>query len=434
MHIIDQYALLNLVNLEALEMNDVSMDIHMYTKLLFLANLPYTTSISFKWKNEGDVVDILVWAWNLQTFTSSFNSVKSIDLSGNKLSRDVSIYTMVFQQAKYIKLRDCQIIDAMPQTPLLTRRNYAENLDLGNNYLTQLPATATRNLQNLIALVLDHNIISMLSGTFLYNLISLQNFIISHNKISHIEHGFFSYSKLKDLDISYNEIFHLGNDILSLQHLNLLDYLDICGNPIDCSCGVWDTFRIWTLSPENLEVVSQGYVPTYTLDIDLYFGGCVACQSPYRLRGMSLLWYVAHPSCEVTVLATLVAFSSSLCFLFLLLGTICYSKWLEHVVVRKVNQLFRVQSLYLEELKEGKQKEVSVFVVFDFNNNEIADWIDYRLGRLVASINPEILLTIHGKDTSSGLATSKQAIHNIIKCRKTILFLSYDFCLEKNCR
>ena len=437
LHFVDPSALLTLVNLKILSFNDIQLDAEIsYNPLLFLYNLSNLTSISFRWKDVEGVVSSAVFQWSIATNSTSIKSISKLDLSGNKITLHLNITTFVFQQTSSMILRSCQILDSMMTLPMLPAGNILEILDLGDNEMSELPTEALKNQKNLVSLALDYNRISMLSGDFLLHLTSLRKLVISHNKISHIQPGFFSGSKLEYLDLSYNKIARLNDEVLTLNVLKALFYIDIRKNEFDCSCGVWDTYRIWLMTPQSQEATIPGLISKCTLDIDLFYDGCVDCQSPYKLRGLSLLWYITHPSCKISAMSSYTAFFSAFFLVFLVFGTLGYSKWVKRVVFRKVNQQFRVRSLQPKannRSNDPKQLQ-NVFIVFDLQNSEVADWVDHRLCQAMSDGNHPISLIIHGKHNSCGVAPSQQALRNIMNCQKTVLLLSYDFCLERTCR
>ena len=438
LHEIDPYALSGMTQLQTLSMYDVLLNpMTPVSFISFLYNLPNATHISLRWKAEKSMVSAAFYTWYIlhAQEPAYFDSISVLDLSGNALYYDLSVITFLCQQVAEIKARDSQLYDAMLSQPLLPPNNNLTLLDLGSNHLVSLPKRqAIENLNNLLFLHIDHNRIFELSGAFLFNLTSLEKLDLSHNKISYIQARFFSGSKLKYLDLSYNEIARLGNHIFSFEVLSNLEQFDVRGNEIDCSCGVWNVFRSWLALPGAQHVTIQGFVPKCSLDLDLFYGGCVACHSPFDLKDTSLLWYIAHPSCEVSVLSMYTAVFSSFSLLFLLFGTLGYSKWIERIVFRKVNQQFRVRSLQNQSAVLPNTAQNNVFVVFDYESNEVGDWVDHRLCRAMDEGVPRIPLKIHGKDVSCGAAPSQQLIRNIINCRKTIVFLSYDFCIKKTCR
>ena len=440
LHEIDPYALSGMTQLQTLSMHDVLLNpvklCMGQISLTFLYYLPNATHITLKWKDGGIAVSLafILWFEVYAQESAYFDSISVLDLSGNKLVGDLSVITFFCQQVAEIIVRDSQLYDAMLSQPLLPPNNKLTLLDLGSNHLLLLPMRqAIENLNNLQFLVLDHNKIFELSGNILFNLTSLEKLDLSHNKISYIQARFFSRSKLKYLDLSYNEIARLGNDVFSLEVLSNLEQFDVRGNEIDCSCGVWNVFRSWLALPEAQHVTIQGFVPKCSSDLDLFYGGCVACHSPFDLKDTSLLWYIAHPSCEVSVLSMYTAVFSSFSLLFLLFGTLGYSKWIERIVFRKVNQQFRVRSLQNQPAVLPNTAQNNVFVVFDYESNEVGDWVDHRLCRAMEEGVPRIPLKVHGKDVSCGAAPSQQLIRNIINCRKTIVFLSYDFFSKKTC-
>ena len=93
-----------------------------------------------------------------------------------------------------------------------------------------------------------------------------------------------------------------------------------------------------------------------------------------------MLWYIAHPFCEVSVLSAYTASLSAFTFLVCLFGLLVLSKWIKRVAYRKTGQQFRVQLIHCEpEFLSDESHSVSVFVVYDFDNNEVGDWVDHHL-------------------------------------------------------
>uniref|UniRef100_A0A1I7YZ89 Leucine-rich repeat-containing protein let-4 n=1 Tax=Steinernema glaseri TaxID=37863 RepID=A0A1I7YZ89_9BILA len=134
-------------------------------------------------------------------------------------------------------------------------KNSLQSLVLDNNALTEVPAEAIRNLDNLIALHLKNNQITKLDKLQIVNMTSLSLLTLSDNQIASIEKNFVlnspkityvylnnnnigslelgtlaQFSEVQTLDLSYNHLAEVTTDMFrSLEHLQ---HLNLEGNSI----------------------------------------------------------------------------------------------------------------------------------------------------------------------------------------------------------
>ena len=429
LHKVATDAFSSLSKLQSLFMVNNDLDEDDDSDLSFLTKIPKTANISFKWWTGWNHAFRSLGYWRPEV-QGWFDSVVSLDLSENKVPFDIKVFQSLksFQSKSKLILRNCDIVNSMLSSSFASlSESSLTYVDLGNNKLDQLPANNFVFLKKLKTLKLDHNAISVLEGNFLSQFEHLVEFIVSHNRISYIEPNFFDHTSVKYLDLGFNNIARLGKDILSLVVLNNLEYLDIRGNDLDCTCGVWDTFSFWTTSNEHNHVNLPGYVPKCTTQFDTFFGGCVACQFPVKLKGQSLLSFNSNSHCQTTK-RLVYALTFSFSFLFLMLfGTLGYSNWFKRYAFRKITEKFRVLSLN-RRTHFKFSCNASVFVIYDRANNEVGDWVDNRLSRAMKNGRPSITLKIVGKDDSCGVAPSQQMLQRIMMCRKTVLILTKSFC------
>ena len=434
---IDSNALFALDSLKRFSIHYVALNDRVDV-LNFLTRISDERNITLKWKQKwaGVFNILLLWEPEVQ---GHFGAIDYLDLSGNFVPPKFlgKLFTVLrsFQNLQSLTIRNCGIVNELLTVSLESVENSLKYLDLGANKLNQLPANHSRNLKKLEVMKLDHNVISSLEGDFLSSLSLLRKFVVSHNEISYIQSGFFSCVRLKYVDMSNNFIARLGDDIFPTSVLSNLEYLDIRGNDLDCSCGVWEVFYLWTVSSKAEDVLIPGYLPVCSSELDEFYGGCVACGSPYRLHSSSLLSYCSFSFCGFTQMLTYCFCFSSFISLFLLFSMLFGSKRFKRTLFRKVNEQFRINFVSRRTQAHPVTKSSNnVFVIFDLSDNEIGDWVDYRLSKAMKNGRPSLPLIIVGKDDSCGVAPSQQMLQRIMTCRNSLLILTKDFCYKPECR
>ena len=431
LHAVDSNAFKSLTHLRELQMVDTAFSLSPLSNISFLLQL--SVNLKLRWKD--DYLYEIFQFWQPAKY-GWFDIVKSLDLSENTMTLLWQTKDLLkgFRNLVNLRLRNNEITDSMISIPILSHGNSLSLLDLGANELGQMPNKSV-NLPNLATLILDHNRISVLQGKLAEYLPSLKVFIISYNEITHVQTGFFAHSQLIYLDIQHNSIARLGQDILSIQVLRNLKYLDIRSNEVDCTCGVWEIFYFWSILDKTNQTSIPGFLPKCTPELVQYDGGCIDCHSPYQLRGLSLLLFEAHRSCAVTNLLIYAMSFSSVFFLFGIIGSVGNSKWLKRFIFRNVNEHFREQSV-----RRGTHRpeiglhQDNVFLIYDVNNVEIGDWVDHCLFNAMENGNPSISLKIIGRDDSCGMSPTQNLLRRIIGSRKSILILTKTFCFTSECR
>ncbi|XP_076806327.1 toll-like receptor 8 [Clavelina lepadiformis] len=335
---------------------------------------------------------------------------------------------------RHLVLRDCKISSPIPDY-WFQGSDHLEILDLSHNKLATFPSTSLKILNKLHSLNLDLNNIIELNGN-LTVCPNLKHFTIAHNKIKFIQPGFFLHLKLETLDLSHNYITQLDSSIFSKDVLNSLQYLDIRWNELDCFCHEWQKFYRWYISDASDNTKLPGFYHKCTSIIDQYYGGCVACHSPLNLRGRPVSRYGINTSCDLqTHLKYTIAFTIFF-VLFMLCGSVGYSKWFKRLIFRKVNEYFRVQALKPSDVSsrystnEGKK----AFVFFDHSNDELGDWVDDKLVPGMINGNPSIELLLAGRDIDAGMSPNENLLRLITKSRKTIVIFSGNFCDTPTCK
>ena len=82
-----------------------------------------------------------------------------------------------------------------------------EQLDLSNNFLSQIPVTALKVLERVRELRLSANLIQTLEGSALKGLKYLELLDLSRNRINDIPSGFFSQlTRLTHLNLAVNQL------------------------------------------------------------------------------------------------------------------------------------------------------------------------------------------------------------------------------------
>ncbi|XP_076804345.1 toll-like receptor 8 [Clavelina lepadiformis] len=431
---IDQQTFNSLSNLR--QMLIVGNDIHLWN-YSFLCGLNTLSTVQLTWQQSGQNTEaaLILWQKNENCFAES---VYGLTLSNNLMTLAIVAskpkFLNFFPGIRQLVLNNCGLSLDLPQN-WFNGLNHLEILELNSNGMPNFPSSALQFIPTLRLLELDHNDIVELKGNISF-LVRLTTFSISHNKIKYIRPGFFSRLQLKTLDLSYNFIQRLDPSISDENMLESLQYLDIRWNELDCSCEVWDRFYRWYISNECDNIYLPGFLPECTVEVDEYFGGCVACQSPLNLRGRPVSRYGFNRSCNLERhLAYTLAFTT-LFMLFILCGVVGYSKWFRRLLFRKVNEYFRVQSLKQDDISSTYQtrKNEKAFVFFDHNNDELGDWVDYKLVPGMINGNPSIELLLAGRDIDAGAFSTENLLRLVSKSRKTIVLFSGNFCDTLICR
>ncbi|CAK8686963.1 unnamed protein product [Clavelina lepadiformis] len=403
----------------------------------FFCHFSPSAQVNLKWKlDKGDLADYVRY-WTLSE-ACDLNSVVELDIAENSLSSLFLVKTKHFldflPNLRSLVLRDCDILYTIPKN-WFKNLIYLENLDLSHNNLRTFPFKPLLFTKQLKVLNLDYNKINKLKGNISF-LINLEVFTIANNHIESIQPGFFSHIQLLKLDLSYNYISRLDPSIFNRRMLETLLYLDFRWNVLDCSCHVWNKFFLWYISDASDNTELPGFYSKCTTEIEEYYGGCVTCQSPLGLRGHAVSRFGHNTSCDfqrdlVYVLTFTTVFVS-----FLLCGTIGYSSWFRRLIHRKVNEYFRVQSLKPSDVNPylPKTKSKSGFVFFDYNNDELGDWVDKKLVPGMINGNPSIELLLAGRDIDVGMSTTENLLRLVTKSRKTIVIFSGNFCDNPICR
>ncbi|XP_076800583.1 toll-like receptor 2 type-2 isoform X3 [Clavelina lepadiformis] len=280
---------------------------------------------------------------------------------------------------------------------------------------------------------------------------------------------------LKGLDISFTMLGDVSAQLQRLNNLTMLFGIRNCESPTELFCPrnftitqpLSSSLKVINLSNngwrkipsyllgDQLEALSiaanhitrlrkdasdntklPGFYPKCTLEIDQYFGGCVACQSPQYLCGRSVSRYGFNTSCDLQKhLKYTIAFTVYF-ILFCTSGIIGYSKWFKRLIFRKVNEYFRVQSLKPSDdiIRQQTFENKGAFVFFDHNNDKLGDWVDNNLVPGMINGNLSIELLLAGRDIEGGSFSMENLLRLVLKSRKTIVIFSGSFCETPICR
>ncbi|XP_076806736.1 toll-like receptor 7 isoform X2 [Clavelina lepadiformis] len=400
----------------------------------FLCHLNPLAEIKLRFELPGASLASLLLDWDAR-HQCELNPVIKLNIAHNHIA-----YTFIergifafLPELRHLVLNDCHVPKTVPEK-WFEGLNHLETLDLSHNNLATFPSTPLKATKNLSFLGLDYNNIIEFKGNLSF-LVHLKKLTIAHNKIRFIQLGFFSHINLETLDLSHNFINQLDSSIFGKDVLNSLQYLDIRWNELDCFCHEWQEFYRWYISDASDNTELPGFYPECTSNIDQYYGGCVACHSPLNLRGRPVSRYGFNTSCDLqTHLKYTIAFTIFF-VLFMLCGSVGYSKWFKRFIFRKVNEYFRVQALKPSDVSsrystmEGKK----AFVFFDHSNDELGDWVDDKLVPGMINGNPSIELLLAGRDIDAGAFSIENLLQLVRKCRKTIVIFSGIFCNSPNC-
>ncbi|XP_076820591.1 toll-like receptor 8 [Clavelina lepadiformis] len=430
---IDHFTFSSLSNLKAIFfINDHQLSNFDFS---FLCHFSISARIQLFWKLEGNDLALVLDSWHERN-KCEIRSLLALDASHNIMTETWFPYKMnILQIMPDLVLLDfsysgLQNVFIDHGTLVLTNLEY---LYMIHNHLVTIPSTALRSTTRLRVLRLDYNNIVELKGNLSF-LVHLKEFTIAHNNIRFIQSGFFSLLKLEVLVLSHNFISRLDPSIFDKVMLDSLLYLDIRGNDLDCFCHDWEKFYRWFITDASYSTKLPGFFPRCTLEMDKYYGGCVACHSPLNLRGRSISRFGFNTSCDLqTDFKYTIAFTIFF-ILFMLCGTIGYSKWFKRLIFRKVNEYFRVQALKPGDVSSCSSTNKIAFVFFDHNNNELGDWVDNKLVPGMINGNPSIELLLAGRDVDAGAAPNENLLRLITKSRKTIVIFSGNFCNTPICR
>ncbi|XP_076821479.1 toll-like receptor 7 [Clavelina lepadiformis] len=426
---VDAGSFQTLSNLHEIDLRNIGTGLDDFS---FFCNLDPSTLVYARMRAADTSIGGILALW-LKGENCNATSIGSMDISQNNLELMLFPWVRAFEAfpaIRVLQLQNCELVSPLPKN-FFDGLCYLKNLNLGYNNLNQFPAEPMKHLTRLNGLLLHHNKLSELKGnlSFLPNLTSL---VVSNNRINFIQAGFFKGLRLHILDLSYNYISKLDPYMFSQSMLYSLQEVDLRWNELDCSCYIWTEFYKWYISDASNHVILNGIMPTCTPEMNKYYGGCVACQSPQGLHGLSVSRYGYNTSCDFYAnLANMLSFTAII-LVFMLSGSVGYSTWFKRKIFRKVNEFFRVQSL--RENSVGREDPSNVFVFFDLKNNELGDWVDYKLVPGLEERKPSFEVRLIGRDNACGAAPTQQLIRLVTKSHKTIVFLSGNFCNTPTCR
>lgn len=144
-------------------------------------------------------------------------------------------------------------------------------LDLSDNLIQDAYLKLPRQSKHLLELNLGHNLLSTLPSDIQLQFPMLKRIDIPYNRITHIPNMLIS-NTIETFDLSHNDITYFGGS--SFVNVTSLQYLNITGNPIICTCEIKD-FLDW-LRNSNIYVGNA-------LDM--------VCAGPINVRNKPILSY-----------------------------------------------------------------------------------------------------------------------------------------------
>lgn len=200
-----QHSLIGLKNLQLLNMSCnelINFDINYLDTLKKIQiDVSFNKLTTFDFKTSISIKNLILSHNSISVISGSFCSIERVKLNYNKL-----------------KTMGITCSDNSSTT---------FELDLSNNFFTDLPKGSFDSLHALQLLYLDHNNISYLQTDIFGSLLSLKSLNLSSNHLKEFQHGIFEHvQNLESLDLSNNNFTYLKRYFHPLSKLKRLDFSD----------------------------------------------------------------------------------------------------------------------------------------------------------------------------------------------------------------
>ena len=244
---------------------------------------------------------------------------------------------------------------------IIRNQSSLEILDLSRNDLQKLETTLLQDMVNLTIFKAADNQIPELPDDFFCNNLKLKEIDLSSNLIAAVSTAIFSHlSELEELSLERNHISTFSPEfILYIDETPSIDTIDLCTNPIDCSCNN-DYFQKWLYTTGKVQDIKK-----------------LTCSSPESLAGTAVYKYDDdYFDCVVKVPLYITMSAVAGFMLTILLALPCY-KYRWYILHAKV--VYRAIKESLKNIRFEHKCEFDAYISYNCEDGDDSSWVETRL-------------------------------------------------------
>ncbi|XP_074839448.1 toll-like receptor 8 [Carettochelys insculpta] len=397
--------------MKLLEVLDLSHNKHYFRlagvtlRLAFIENLPHLKVLNLSWNAISTLLDRQLIS----------NSLEELVFRGNRLdilwSNEDRRYIQIFKYLSnlaYLDISHNRLLKIPPSIFLSLPPNLTK-LFLNNNRLQVFIFANLTTLKYLKLLDLSQNNFGTVDILLQQ---PLQSLLLRGSRISQIAvDSSNTNGSLLFLDLSHNRLRYMNQSTLS--HLQSLKYLNLKGNPIDCTCQNSDFIK-WIQS-------SNIYIPQVATEVN--------CANPEEQRKKSVVSITLHACISEEVAAILFYISFAIVINIMLIAVT------KHLFYWDVWYVYYTCVAKLKGYKSTATDKAlyDAYIAYDTQDVAVTDWVVNELRfHLEENGNKRVLLCLEERDWEPGMAVIDNLSQSIHHSRKTIFVLTKRYVKNGN--
>ncbi|XP_069062979.1 toll-like receptor 7 [Pleurodeles waltl] len=368
----------------------------------FIENLTSLTFLSLSYNTIGQRISSELRSHSLKVLVFRYNRLDMMWEGGTYtyLNLFTNLHQLEILDISYNKLQ------TVPHTVIDNLPRGLKKLYITFNEITFFHWKSISSLVSLTILDLSQNLLNFLPKEPVYFGSNFTFLSLESNKIQTLNQAFFSNcSTLKYLIVKNNNIKLINENSLPETLLQNLQYLDVSGNPLQCTCDAHWFIRFSKSAKLLLKHASTGLV----------------CDLPESKHGQSL-FSIDTQSCQDIYGNLLFVSTASIVAFFTLFPILKKLFWWDIWYTTQIlKAAFRKENTCI---KNAYNSEYDAFIVFDTQKYAIVDWVYNELvSHLEKKERKHFKLCLEERDWVAGKSRLENLCDAVYKSRRTVFVL-----------